>query len=123
MIDPVRTTVGRDALSVDRLYGPHNSYNESENGYVNRHNTCGLRTPESFNIPVNWVTKLHPAVLLELAALAQFCYPEESTVDVGLVPYDGEENTYMVAVGRPDSDDDYVVVGAPRVGPRDGDSA
>jgi hypothetical protein len=112
----------RSALSVDELYGPHNDYRDHPDGYVNRYETAGLQTPESFDDPINWVTKLHPAILLEVAALAQFCYPNESTVDIGLVP-DRSDDTAALAVGRADSDDEYVVVGAPRVGPMDGDSA
>lgn len=67
------------------------------------------------------MTQLHPAILLEVACLAQFCYPDAASVEVGLVS-DEDEDVYSLAVGRADSEDDYVVVGAPRDGPTEHDA-
>lgn len=104
------------SFGVHRVYGPDNQYSESPNGYVNPTGTAGLREPDSFESDIKWVTSLHPAILLEVAALAQFSYPQSSTVDIGLVSVKNDDEPFALVVGRPDTDDEFVVAGAPRVG-------
>lgn len=89
-------------------------YQELDGAVSNASNTVGIKPTSDFtkSDAIEWQTGIHPKLLLELAELVRFCYPDTDQLDVGFASSPETEVPALV-VGEAGSD--RVLMASPRL--------